>query len=154
MGPRYRKTAEVFRGAGKRSRVTSGVVIKSATVWFAMFLLAVANGGFREKVLISAFGNTVGLLLSGLVLSVLVFVLTYQGVAWFGKLKSAHYWLIGTAWLLATLIFELAFGRIVADKTWGELLAAYTFTDGNLWPVVLILIAISPWVCARLRGFV
>jgi len=118
-----------------------------------MLLVAVANGGVREKLVIPALGKTVGLVASGLVLCALILVLAYLGVGWFGKLKAGHYWAIGGGWFLATLTFEITFGRIVAGKPWSELLAAYTFKDGNPWPVVLAIIAISPWVCARLRGF-
>jgi hypothetical protein len=31
-----------------------------------------------------------------------------------------------------------------------ELLAAYTFKDGNLWPVVLLAVLVAPYAAARL----
>lgn len=115
-----------------------------------MLLLAIKNGGVREAALILALGKTMGLVARGLVLPVLIFVFAYLGVVWFRPLTPDHYWVIGTCWLPATLIFEFTFSRMVAGKMGCELLAAYTF---ELWPLVLAVIASSPWVCARSRAF-
>jgi len=53
-----------------------------------------------------------------------------------------------------TVAFEFLFGRLVAHKSLGELLLAYDPTTGNLWLLVLVTIAVSPWLAARIRGFI
>ena len=53
-----------------------------------------------------------------------------------------------------TVFFEFLFGRLVAHKSWGELLQAYDPTTGNLWLLVLLVIAVSPYLAAKLRGFI
>jgi hypothetical protein len=50
-----------------------------------------------------------------------------------------------------TVLFEFGLGR-AQGKSWTELLAAYSFQGGNLWPVVLVLTAAAPALAARLRG--
>jgi hypothetical protein len=55
-------------------------------------------------------------------------------------------------WLVLTLAFEFAFGRLLQHKPWPELLEAYTLKGGNIWPVVLIIIVLAPFIAARLRG--
>jgi hypothetical protein len=58
---------------------------------------------------------------------------------------------IGLGWLALTVLFELAFG-LVQHRSWPELLAAYTFSGGNIWPIVLATTALAPVMAARARG--
>jgi hypothetical protein len=48
-------------------------------------------------------------------------------------------------------LFEFGFG-LAQGKPWSELLAAYTFKDGNLWPVVLLAVLVAPYLCLRVFG--
>src|SRR5438045_1860054 len=43
---------------------------------------------------------------------------------------------IGASWLGLTVLFEFAFGRLVAHESWRELLADYDLTEGRTWPLV------------------
>jgi len=94
-------------------------------------------------------GQRLALPLSGISCSILFFLLTYITLPWLGPLKPRHYRLIGIAWLVMTVLFEFLFGRLVARKPWGELLQAYDPTTGNLWLLVLLAIAVSPWLVGR-----
>jgi hypothetical protein len=58
---------------------------------------------------------------------------------------------VGLLWLLLTLAFEFGFG-LAQQKSWAELMEAYTFKGGNIWPLVLVAAFISPWLSARWRG--
>jgi hypothetical protein len=59
----------------------------------------------------------------------------------------------GMAWLLMTLAFEFGFGALVQHRKIDEMLAAYTFRDGNIWPLVLVLVVtlLSPVLARRAR---
>jgi hypothetical protein len=52
-----------------------------------------------------------------------------------------------------TVLFEFGFGHWIAGKPWNELLAAYSICKGNLWVLVLLVTLISPYVAARVRGY-
>lgn len=112
--------------------------------WLAILALAIINGAFRELFLVPNIGYPWALLLSGFILaSCVVFV------AWFsyhsvGSLNARTALGVGLIWLLLTLIFEFSFGRYVQHKSWVVILGAYTFERGNLWPVILIIILLSP----------
>jgi len=129
------------------------MILKTTTIWAAFIPIAILNGAFREKVLVPLLGQRFALPLSGISCSILLFLLTYVTLPWLGPLKPDHYRLIGITWLLMTIAFEFLFGRLLAHKPWGELLQAYDPTTGNLWLLVLLTIAVSPWLAARLRGF-
>ena len=88
------------------------------------------------------------LLLSGLIL-----LDTYLALPWMGRAPVARYLAIGIAWLCLTVMLEFGFGRIVRGKPWSRLLAAYRFTGGNLWPIVLLVTASDPCVACKWRGW-
>ena len=52
------------------------------------------------------------------------------------------------------LLFEFGFGRLVQGKSWSELWEAYTFAGGNIWPLVLVVVLLSPWLAAKSRKLV
>jgi hypothetical protein len=134
--------------------MTASVLLKALTLWGVILVLAIINGTVREKALIPAMGELGGLVASGAILSACVFLLAFFSAGWFGAAGAAQFWLIGVLWLVLTLIFEFGFGRLVQHKGWSELLQAYTFKGGNIWPIVLAVTLVSPWLTARLRGLV
>jgi hypothetical protein len=131
---------------------TAAIAGKAIAVWLCILALAVANGLFRETVLLPLVGTFAGFILSGLLLSALILATAYVALPWFGNTTIATCVAVGLGWLLLTLAFEFSFGRMVQGKSWPELLAAYTFREGNLWPVVLLVTAAAPYLAARLRG--
>jgi hypothetical protein len=132
--------------------VTASVWSKAVVLWAVILLLAIANGVLREAVLIPTLGRFAGLMTSGIILSLLIFLVAVFTAPWYGQLGAPTYWHIGALWLVLTLIFEFGFGRLVQHKPWNELMQAYNFNGGNLWPAVLVVVLISPRIAAWLRG--
>lgn len=126
---------------------------KALLIWFAIMVLAMVNGLLRESVLVPIFGAVPGMALSGVLLSGLILVVTYLFLPWFGTRDRGRFILIGLIWLLLTLVFEFSFG-VLRGQTPAEMLHAYTFAGGNIWPIVLLMTAIAPWLAARFRGWV
>ncbi|KPK73740.1 MAG: hypothetical protein AMJ84_01630 [Acidithiobacillales bacterium SM23_46] len=128
------------------------VTLKALVAWLGILTLAIANGGFREGLLLPALGRFVAQVLSGIMLASFIFLAALVAVRWIGRLRAAQYWTVGLYWLVLTLVFEFGFGLWVQHKDWSELLAAYTFQGGNIWPVVLLATLVAPWVAARVQG--
>jgi hypothetical protein len=59
---------------------------------------------------------------------------------------------IGGRWVMMTVAFEFAFGRLVAKQSWRELLADYNVAKGRTWPFVLAWIGVGPAVMRRARS--
>lgn len=133
--------------------MTTTVWLKAVALWSAILVLAILNGALREKVLIPASGSFAGLIASGIILSIGIFLAAFAAVPWYGPLTSRQWLLVGLFWLLLTLVFEFSFGRFAQHKTWAESLDAYSFRGGNIWPIVLVTTLISPWLSAKIRGF-
>ncbi|HEX9183050.1 MAG TPA: hypothetical protein VF876_07295 [Burkholderiales bacterium] len=114
--------------------------------------MAIANGALREAVLIPSLGKPGGLVLSGVLLSALVILVAYGLVRVSKGVTVSQGFLVGVLWLGLTLAFEFAFGRFVQHQTWAQLLEAYAFKDGNLWPVVLAVTLLAPPAAALFRA--
>jgi hypothetical protein len=125
------------------------LVLKSLAAWCVILCLAVANGALREALLIPALGRQAGLVLSGVLLSVLNLLVAYGFARLAGGLAILQGLLIGLLWLCLTLAFEFTFGLYVRHKPLAELLDAYTFKDGNIWPMVLVATFLAPSLAAR-----
>lgn len=124
---------------------------RALMIWAGILVLAIANGVLRESVLMPGLGTAAAFVLSGLLLSAMIFGVAYVSVPWLRLRSSAQCWFVGCGWLALTLVFEFSFG-LLQGKSWPVLLEAYTFRDGNIWPVVLVITALSPYLAARLRG--
>jgi hypothetical protein len=125
--------------------------VHAAAAWFGILALAVANGALREFVLVPALGRAPGTALSGVLLGAAVLVVVWAMWRWRRPRSVAQTWRVGAGWLVATLAFEFAFGLRVQGKPWAEVLAAYTFEGGNLWPLVLLALLVAPCVLGRGR---
>lgn len=119
-------------------------MLKATAVWALILVLAILNGALREAVLLPALGKPWGLLLSGLLLAACIVAVALAFVPRIVRQGGVEPWRIGLRWLVLTLVFEFGFGRLVQGRSWDELLQAYTFADGNLWPLVLVVTAVAP----------
>ena len=125
---------------------------KALALWTLILLLAIANGLLREAVLIPRIGAFAGTALSCLLLAALILAVAYLGLPWMPVRRAGGLLWIGLGWLLLTLAFEFSFG-LLRGKALAEILEAYTFRGGNLWPLVLAVTAAAPWLAARRRGW-
>lgn len=131
--------------------MTVRIFIKASMIWLIIALLAVVNGIFRETVLVSVVGQNIALPVSGMLLSVIVFIVTYLSFPLFGKHNNTAYFLIGLQWVFMTLIFEVFFGHYMMEKSWSEILQVFNIMKGNLFSIVLIVSLFSPLLVAKIK---
>jgi hypothetical protein len=68
-------------------------------------------------------------------------------------------WFQAAAAWIAVLVLAILNGALrekgrLKRKPWRDLVVPYTFRDGNLWPLVLVVTLTAPWVAAKMRGFI
>jgi hypothetical protein len=124
---------------------------RAGVAWLAILVLAVLNGAAREALLAPALGRTAALVASGLLLSALILLVAFAAIGRLRPVTARAAWQVGALWLALTLLFEFGFGALVQHKSWAELLQAYTFRDGNIWPLVLLVTVLAPVLAWRLR---
>jgi hypothetical protein len=125
---------------------------KAFGIWLLFMVLAMLNGTLRVKVLTPFLGGKWSLPLSGILLAVAIFLVTYAFIPKLKPPRQAGYWMIGGLWVLLTLAFEFLFGHYVIGESWSSLLEAYNIRKGNLWSLVVVVIFIAPAASAKLRG--
>lgn len=129
-----------------------GLLLRPVAAWLLILVLAILNGILREAVLLPYLGTPVAFVLSGLMLSLFILAVAVALASWLRLSSFSRCVAVGALWLGLTLIFEFSFGGIVQGQSWGEMLDAYTFKDGNIWPLVLVVTVVAPLIAARVRG--
>jgi len=127
---------------------------RSLLLWLVLLMLAMVNGALREGVLLKLMPRSAAFIASGVLLSAAVLAIAILGIRWLGALRLPGYVLVGLLWLGLTLAFEFSFGMLVRGKSLAEMLDAYRFRDGDIWPVVLAVIAAAPAVSAWVRRLI
>jgi hypothetical protein len=114
--------------------------------WFVLLIGAVANGAFREMVLVPRLGVTAAQAVSTLMLSVFIVVLGWFALPWIRPESVRHAWAVGAGWLALTLAFEFLAGHYLFGKAWSVLLEDYDVRAGRTWVLVLVVTALTPIV--------
>jgi hypothetical protein len=126
------------------------VVLKSLLIWLTIIPCAILNGGLREKVLVPLIGMKRALPLSGILLCVLIFVVTWFLLPLLGSQTKKTYILIGLCWLVVTVLFECLMGLLNGTSR-ETMLQAYNITTGNLWLIVVLFTGIIPYLVGCLK---
>jgi hypothetical protein len=132
----------------------TGLLLKAMAIWLVILVMAIVNVAIREKLLTPAIGSGLALPASGLILSVIIFLVAYTSVPFFGSTKSKAYIAVGIVWFALTLCFEFGFGHFIAGKPWLEILEVFNVTEGNLFFVALLVTLIAPWLSANARNLI
>jgi hypothetical protein len=136
--------------------MVAAIGLKAFALWLAILVVAILNGGFREAVLLKILERSTAFTLSGILLIACILLVSLLSTRWLGRLTLAQYLLLGAAWLALTLLFEFGFG-LLRGQSVASLLDAYRFRDGNIWPivlVVLVVVALAPSIAAFARGMI
>ena len=132
----------------------STILFKATGLWLVIVIAAILNGIFRDSVLVPTIGANLALPLSGILLSILVFIITLAFISFFDSTEPKVYICIGLFWVLLTLSFEFLFGHYVIGKSWLEILQVLNILKGELFLLVLFVSAVSPWLAAKVRGII
>lgn len=117
-------------------------------IWVTIIPIAIVNGGFREYVLAEtgAFARP----LSGMILSICIFVIAYLSVPKIKNCKKQDYYIFGIMWFILTNIFDLI-SYIRAGEGLAGLLQSYNVFTGNLWLLVVLTALFAPAVVMKMK---
>jgi hypothetical protein len=129
------------------------MVLWHILAWFPMTVIAIANGVLRvgtygkrmSELRAHQVSTLTGVLFIGLFIALLGYFLPLRA--------ASEAWTVGAAWLVMTVAFEFLFGHYVAKHSWERLLQDYNLLKGRIWPLILVWIAVAPYLFFRLfRG--
>jgi hypothetical protein len=118
-------------------------------VWLLLCGAMVGNGILREAALVPALKRSAADIVSAALGVTIILAVTRPFLHRFAGQPGAHPARVAGAWLGLTVAFEFLFGHYVDGKSWGELLANYAVWRGKLWPLVLLTVAIAPFLWTR-----
>jgi hypothetical protein len=126
------------------------MVARALIVWLAILAFAFLNGAARETLIIPRTGDAAGRALSALLLSTVVFAVTWLTIGWIRPASFRDTAAIGALWLVLTLAFEFGAGHYLFRQPWSVLLEDYDVSRGRIWPLVLVTTAFAPAITAYL----
>jgi len=120
-------------------------------VWLLILPLMVINGIVREMVLVPSLGRRPADVASAAIGIVIVLLITMPFLRRARGRSTGALVRVSAIWLLLTVAFEFLFGHYVDHKSWTELAGNYAIWRGNLWPIVLATLVLSPFIWGRSR---
>lgn len=126
------------------------MILRYILAWIPMIFIGIANGTLRE----TTYGKYLNELQAHQV-STIVGIGLFSSYIW----GLTHLWqlesttqaiVIGAIWFGLTIAFEFIFGHYVAGHSWSRLFQDYNLFAGRVWLLVLLWIAIAPWLFYRL----
>lgn len=116
--------------------------------WLLLAVTMSANGVFRELVLRPALGSRADILSAVLGVAIIVLITRWLLRA-SAPLPVASLAFVSALLVILTVAFEFLLGHYVDRKSWSELAASYAFWRGQLWPLVLAVVALMPFLWGR-----
>lgn len=117
-------------------------------IWVMIIPIAILNGGFREYVLVNL--GMLALPLSGIILSVCIFIVAYLLVPKIQNCVKRDYILFGVMWFVLTNLFDLS-AYIKSGEGFGGLLQSYNIFTGNTWLLVVLSALLSPMLVMKIK---
>jgi hypothetical protein len=126
------------------------VLLAPLGVWLVMAVLAVANGVFREVVLIPRIGEYPGHVLST---SLLVAAILAVSAAYFWRTGTAYtdaeLLAVGVGWTLLTVGFEFLVGYAEGTPV-SVTIGQYDILAGHVWILVPLTLLVAPYLFGRI----
>ena len=120
-----------------------------AAVWLIMAVAMSVSGITRELVFKRVMNAGSADALSAIIGVALIALITSIGFRMIEDATVGGLLTLSAALVVATVVFETVLGRFVDHKPWDELLGHYNLLRGQLWPLVLAWLAVTPFVWAR-----
>ena len=117
-------------------------------IWVMIIPIAILNGGFREYVLVKL--GMFARPLSGIILSVCIFVVAYLLVPKIKNCVKRDYILFGVMWFILTNLFDLS-SYIKNGEGFAGLIQAYNIFTGNTWMLVVLSALLSPMLVMKIK---
>lgn len=126
---------------------------RAAAVWMLIAVVESVHGTARRLFLEPTMGELPARQVSVFTGSILIFAVTVLTIRWIGARRRGSFWRIGGAWVVATVVFEVALG-LATGASWARIWSDYDVTQGGMMPLGILAMAMAPWLAAHLRGVV
>jgi hypothetical protein len=127
------------------------MILRAIAIWLLLLMLAIANGAFREAVLVPRLGADTGHRVSTLTLCALILLAVWLTIGWLRPATLGTAFAVGGLWVVMTLAFEFLAGHYLFGRPWEVLWADYDVRAGRIWVLVLVVTVLAPAWTAQVR---
>ena len=113
--------------------------------WLAIMVLEVGNGLLRKMFVEPLVGDSVARQVGVAIGSLMVILVAYLLAGWLRLRRKSSMALVGMAWVVLTLGFEIGLGRVLMGLSWDRILSDYDVVRGGLMPAGLLVMAFAPF---------
>lgn len=131
--------------------MSAGLWTRAFLAWGALLALAIANGAFREGILVPKVGLLRAHQISTLLLAALILGASRGLSGWLAIPDPRTAWKVGALWVGLLLAFEFAAGHYLFGRPWEALLSEYDVTAGRLWILIPFVTLCAPWLWVSRR---
>jgi hypothetical protein len=128
------------------------IFVKSLVIWLVFILLESLNGAIRIFWLVPSLGDGRAQQIAFMTGSVLVLTVATLFSRWLQASRVSQLLSVGMLWMLLTLTFEIALGRMILGYSWEQIAAKFNVLNGGFMPFELVLLTLAPLIAAKIRG--
>jgi hypothetical protein len=126
--------------------------IRTFSTWLVIITAESVHGILRSTLLVPVVGDLHARQIGVAIGSLLILVIAYLFSPWLQVRAPRALLGIGMLWVVLTVLFEVALGRLILGAPWQRIVADYDVTSGGYMLFGLVLLALSPLLAERLRA--
>ena len=126
------------------------VLARGVAIWLLIILAETIHGILRTLLLEPLIGDPTARQVSVFIGSVIIIAITFVFVRWLKASHASQFILIGTTWVILTIVFEILLGRLVMDLSWERIASDYNVLQGGMMVFGLLVMLLAPVAMARL----
>jgi len=126
--------------------------LRAVGLWLLLMVAETLHGLWRVKVLAVWFGDEFASDVAVFTSSLIILLITFACIDWIPARDTRTLLLVGSTWMVLTIGYEMALGRIAFDRSWSEIASDFDLFQGKLLPLGLVFLLFAPLLAAWLRG--
>lgn len=126
-------------------------LLRALLVWLVIIAVESVHGILRTLLHVPMLRDFPARQISVFTGSLLIFGVTLFFINWIAARTTLQLLIVGTIWVLLTILFEITLGRLVLDLSWDRITEDYNITRGGFLGFGLLFMAVSPLLATRLQ---
>lgn len=130
---------------------TPRLLKRALVAWCVLIAVEFVHGTLRTIFLVPVVGDFRSRQIGVFTGSVLILAVTYFLVPWLRITGTRPLMMIGSLWVVLTVVFEFTFGHFVFGRSWADLSSDYDILRGGFLAIGLAVMMFAPVVAVRMR---
>ncbi len=127
------------------------ILLRAVAIWMLIITVETVQGILRTIFLIPVMRDFPARQLSVITGCILIFTIAYFFTSWIGAKSKQQLLTVGVLWVVLTVLFEVALGKVLLALPWERIFEDYDLTRGGLLGFGLLFMLLSPLLAAKVR---